>query len=232
MGELGSILLATGTGLLFGFLLSIPVGPVNITISNEGALRGFKFGALVGAGASTMESIYCALAFTGFATILNHGMIKHLMQVFSFAFMLFLGLRFLLAKTIPKAGKVEAGIEHKLNPHSAFMTGFVQVMCNPNVFLSWVVLGANFISRDWVQRTWESKGACCLGVFFGTSAWFSGLSYAASLGHGKLSEKTLLRMQRISGIVLLILAVINGIKISFEMVKDHQANHSAIEQAQ
>jgi threonine/homoserine/homoserine lactone efflux protein len=225
MSELESILLAAGTGLLFGFLLSIPVGPVNITISNEGALRGFKFGALVGLGASTMEFIYCALAFTGFATILNHGMIKHLMQVFSFGFMLFLGFRFLLAKTIPKAGKVEAGIEQKLHPHSAFMTGFVQVMCNPNVFLSWVVLGANFISRDWVHRTWESKGACCVGVFFGTSAWFSGLSYAASLGHGKLSEKALLRMQRVSGIVLLILALINGIIIAYDMVKDHQGQH-------
>jgi len=227
-------LLATGTGLLFGFLLSIPVGPVNITISNEGALRGFKFGALVGLGASTMESIYCALAFTGFATILNHGMIKHLMQVFSFAFMLFLGFKFLLAKTIPKAGKMEAGIEQKLHPHSAFMTGFVQVMCNPNVFLSWVVLGANFISRDWVQRTWESKGACCVGVFLGTSAWFSGLSYAASLGHGKLSEKALLRMQRISGIVLLVLALVNGVMIAVSMAQDHrnhQSNEAPVEQS-
>ena len=225
MSELESILLAAGTGLLFGFVLSIPVGPVNITISNEGALRGFKFGALVGAGASTMEFIYCALAFTGFASILNQGLIKHLMQVFSFGFMVFLGFRFLLAKTIPKAGKVEAGIEQKLHPRSAFMTGFVQVMCNPNVFLFWVVLGANFISHEWVQRTWQSKGACSVGVFFGTSAWFSGLSYAASLGHGKFTEKGLLRMQRISGIVLLILACINGVKIAFEMVHDHQGQH-------
>ena len=232
MSDLQSILIAAGTGFLFGFLLSIPVGPVNITITNEGAQRGFKFGALVGAGASVMEFIYCALAFTGFASAFSKGMVKHLMEVFSFAFMVFLGLRFLMAKTVPKAGRVEAGIEQKFHPRSAFMTGFVQVFANPNVFLFWVVLSANFISHEWVQRTWASKGACCIGVLFGTSAWFSGLSYAASLGHGKLSEKTLLRMQRISGIVLLVLAVINGIKISFEMVKDHQSNHPTIEQAQ
>src|SRR5579859_8037391 len=99
MGDLESILIAAGTGFLFGFLLSIPVGPVNITITNEGAQRGFKFGALVGLGASTMEFIYCALAFTGFASIFSKGMVKHLMEVFSFGFMVFLGLRFLMAKT-------------------------------------------------------------------------------------------------------------------------------------
>lgn len=225
MNGLESIVLAAGVGFGSGFILSVPVGPVNITITNEGAQRGFKYGSLVGAGASTMESIYCALAFTGFASILNQPLIKHLMQVFSFGFMLFLGIRFLLLKSVPKAGKVEAGIEQKFQPHSAFMTGFVQVMGNPNVFLSWVVLGAYFISRELVQPNWPSKGACCVGVWLGTSAWFSGLSYAASFGHGKLSEKALLRMQKISGIVLLVLALINGVIIAMDMVKDHHGQH-------
>jgi threonine/homoserine/homoserine lactone efflux protein len=32
------------TGLVAGFLVSIPVGPINLTIVNEGARRGFKWG--------------------------------------------------------------------------------------------------------------------------------------------------------------------------------------------
>ena len=35
------ILLAALTGFISGMLLSIPVGPVNLTIMNEGARNGF-----------------------------------------------------------------------------------------------------------------------------------------------------------------------------------------------
>ena len=59
-------LLAALTGFLSGFVLSVPVGPVNLTIINEGARRGLLWALLIGFGATAMEVIYCALAFTGF----------------------------------------------------------------------------------------------------------------------------------------------------------------------
>ena len=40
MPELQQILIAALTGFLSGLLLSIPIGPVNLTIINEGARRG------------------------------------------------------------------------------------------------------------------------------------------------------------------------------------------------
>ena len=43
MFHLPPIALATLTGFISGLLLSIPVGPVNLTIMNEGARRGFKW---------------------------------------------------------------------------------------------------------------------------------------------------------------------------------------------
>src|SRR5277367_6614534 len=98
MAEFYPILEALLTGFISGLLLSIPVGPVNLTIMNEGARRGFKWAALIGVGASLMEVIYCALAFTGFASIFNHGYLKKDMELITFAFLLGLGLKFLLIK--------------------------------------------------------------------------------------------------------------------------------------
>src|SRR6267154_1183013 len=86
------------TGFAFGFLVSIPVGPINISIVNEGARRGFGWAFLIGLGATLMEVIYCAIAFTGFASFFDHGYVKAAMELFSFVFMLFLGIKFLLAK--------------------------------------------------------------------------------------------------------------------------------------
>src|SRR5678815_1434345 len=149
------ILLAGLTGFISGLILSIPVGPVNLTIMNEGARRGFKWALLIAAGAIVMEIIYCALAFTSFAALFQKGYVKAALEVFSFAFMLFLGVKYLMAKSIPVVDRIEHGIEQrieqKFHPHSAVSTGFARTLANPGVLLLWIVVGANFISRGWVE---------------------------------------------------------------------------------
>src|SRR5436853_1009922 len=99
MLEFHPILLAALTGFISGFLLSIPVGPVNLTIMNEGARRGFFRGLMIGLGATAMEVIYCFVAFTGFSSFFQRGYIQASMELFSFVFMLFLGTRFLMTKS-------------------------------------------------------------------------------------------------------------------------------------
>src|SRR5215831_2355347 len=99
MDTLTAIIIAAATGLISGLLLSIPVGPINLTILNEGARRGFKWGLLIGMGATTMEGIYCFIAFTGFASFFTRGTVKTIMELGSFVFMLYLGIRFICSKS-------------------------------------------------------------------------------------------------------------------------------------
>jgi len=112
-------------------------------------------------------------------------------------------------------------VEEKLHPHSAFMTGFVRTMGNLGVLAWWIVLSIYFISHKWVDPSLGGKGACVAGVALGTSVWFSGLGYAVSLGHGKFKDSTLLRIERGSGIILLLLGLADGIKILLEMRAKH-----------
>ena len=223
MFGLPPIVSAILTGFLSGLLISIPVGPINVTIMNEGARRGFKWAALIAAGATVMEVVYCTLAFTSFAALFQTGHIKSVMEVFSFAFMLFLGVKFLMAKSVPLVDRIEHGIEQrierKLHPHSAFMTGFVRTMANPGVLLGWIILGANFVSRGWVQPTMEGKMLCTAGVAVGVALWLFGLAWAISLGHRKFTEKTMLRMERGSGIGLIALGLAHGIYLASQLAK-------------
>lgn len=224
--EFPPILAAVLTGFLSGLLLSIPVGPVNLTILNEGARRGFKWAVLIGLGATTMEVTYCFIAFTGFASFFQRGYVKAVMELVSFVFLLFLGLKFIYAPSIQApihlsvaADKIEARVEKKFHPHSAFMTGLVRVLGNVGVLVFWIILAASFISREWVTPDWPGKLACVGGVAMGTGLWFVGLSWLVSLGHGKLSEKTLLRMEHFSGVGLLILALVHGATIIWQLRK-------------
>ena len=211
--ELPPVLLAAFTGMVSGFLVSFPVGPINLTIVNEGARRGFKWAVLIGAGAVLMETIYCALAFMGFSAFFANRTVKAAVELISFLLMLYLGLKFLLAKAIAAHDRIEDRIEEKLHPHSAFMTGFVRVLGNPGVLLFWITLTAAFASRDWVGPTLREKAACVVGVCLGTSAWFLLLSYAVSRRHGKFSPKTLLRIAHISGACLLLVAGFMGVRL-------------------
>lgn len=224
MGELPPILLAGLTGIISGLLMAVPVGPVNLTIVNEGARRGFKWALLISLGALVMEIIYCFIAFTGFASFFTRGYVQAVMELFSFIFLLYLGIKFLRTKSVncpvplgAAAHKLEERIEDRLHPHSAFMTGFVRVLANLGVLVFWVVLAANFISNEWVTPDWPGKLACVAGVTAGIGGWFFVLSYGASCGHGRISERTLLRLAHWSGFGLVLLALAHGAYILWQL---------------
>src|ERR1051325_1874184 len=74
------VIFAALVGCLSGLLLSIPIGPVNLIVMNEGARRGFKTAIVISAGATLMEMIYCFIAFSGFASFLTGRTMKAAMD--------------------------------------------------------------------------------------------------------------------------------------------------------
>lgn len=213
MPDLSPYGVAAVTGFVSGFLVSIPVGPINISIVNEGARRGFAWAFLIGLGATIMEVIYCAIAFAGFTSLFDSRWIKATMELVSFLLMLFLGVKYLLAHSLPSTSRSIETVEHRLHPHTAFWTGFVRCLGNPGVLLFWITISATFISHEWMDDTWKSKAACLGGVALGCFAWFTLLSYLVSRGHGRFSTRTLLRMSQFSGASVLIVALITGARL-------------------
>ncbi len=207
------LLLALGTGVVSGFLVSVPVGPTNITILNEGGKRGFIHALMIGLGSVTMEVIYCSLAFAGFSGLFESHVMRALMELTSFLLVLYLGLKYLLARSLPVTPRSVELVEHRLHPRTAFMTGFARVLGNPAVLLFWIALSATFIAHGWMEDTWTSKLNCVGGVAVGAMAWFGLLSWAVSFGHRRFSNQTLLRMSQISGGCLLIVAIVIGFRL-------------------
>ena len=202
------------TGLISGFLVSIPVGPINVTIIHEGAERGFRWAVFIGAGSVLMEAIYCAIGFAGFSELFTSSVARAILQLASFALMSYLGVKYLFAKEIKTSSRSADRIEERLNPHTAFMTGFVRTLGNPGVLLLWVALSATFLSHEWVDPNWTSKSFCIGGVAVGGLGWFTLLSYVVSIGHRHLSDKSLLNMTRSAGGMLLVAAIALGYKLA------------------
>src|SRR5690349_4354057 len=159
-----SVISALVIGLVSGFIISIPVGPINLAIINEGAKRGFRWGVLIGFGAIAMDIIYCGVAFAGFAGMFTTPLLQASIQLLSFLALIYLGIKYLQAKDLPATSKSLEIVEHRLHPHTAFMIGFVRVLGNPAVLLFWIFLSAFIMSHEWIEDTWSSRGACVVGM--------------------------------------------------------------------
>ncbi len=213
MSEILPTLLACLVGCITGFLVSIPIGPINITIINEGAQKGFHWALFIGFGAVIMDLIYCAVSFAGFSSILDSNVAKAAMELLSFLLMLYLGIKYLRLHSIPATNKSVAMVEERLHPHSAFMTGFVRVLGNPGVLLMWITISATFLSHEWVDETWYSKAACVFGVGLGAGAWFFLVSYIVSRKHREFSRQTLVRMSHVSGLFLIGISIYLAVRL-------------------
>jgi L-lysine exporter family protein LysE/ArgO len=219
MVEIHPIVGAVLLGVVSGFLISIPIGPINITIINEGAKRGFFWAFCIGLGATLMDVLYCAAAFAGFSDLFTAKPIRAVIEFLSFLVMLYLGVRYLRARELPATTHAVEVIEHKLHPHTAFTLGFVRVLGNPAVFLVWVALTATFMSHEWIANRWRDIAAFLAGTGTGALSWFLLLSFLVSLRHGRFSAKTLVRMSHFSGAGLLLVAVLIGIRL-FRLLVD------------
>lgn len=210
MSDPGALLVPWGTGFLAGYLACIPVGPVNVTIINEGARQGFRKALFIGLGAVVMEMIYSSIAFAGFAHLFVAPLMRATMELVSFVVISVIGVRYLMTKEMPPTSHAVEVVEQRLHPHTAFMTGFVRVLGNPATLLFWIAFAAACVSHEWVGDGWDTKTAAVTGIGMGAMTWFSKLGYAVSLGHNRFSPRVLLRTAHVSGVLLLAAALFMG----------------------
>jgi hypothetical protein len=90
---------------------SIPVGPINLTIFNEGARRGFALGAVDRPGRGGDGHDLLRHFLHGHGAFFDHGFVQAFMQVMSFVFLLFLGCKFLMAQSVKVATKLDSASE-------------------------------------------------------------------------------------------------------------------------
>ncbi len=222
MKDLGVSLVPWLAGFMAGYLACIPVGPVNVSIINEGARRGFRYAFFIGLGAVVMELIYSSIAFAGFAQLFTSPMIRAIMELVSFVVVSAIGIRYLRTREMPSTSHAVEIVEQRLHPHTAFMTGFVRVLGNPATLLFWIAFAAACVAHEWVEQTWPAKISVVSGIGVGAMTWFTKLAYAVSLGHGRFSPRVLLRTAHISGALLLCAGLFMGGRLVLALAKHRQ----------
>lgn len=228
--DLGELLIPWVAGFMAGYLACIPVGPVNVSIINEGARRGFRYAFFIGLGAVTMELIYSGIAFAGFAQLFTSPLIRAIMELVSFVVVTAIGIGYLRTREMPPTSHAVHLVEQRLHPHTAFMTGFVRVLGNPATLLFWIAFAAASVAHEWVNQTWPAKIAAISGIGLGAMTWFTKLGYAVSLGHRRFSPRVLLRTAHVSGALLLAAGLFMGGRLVVALAKHRQHQIQKAEQ--
>lgn len=194
-------------GLIAGFLIAAPVGPINIMCVRRTIVQGRLVGLVSGLGAAAADTFFGAIAAFGLTFI--HDFLlreKFWFGIGGAALLVIIGLRILVANP-PQEKKND---EEEKDPASLLgdftSTGFL-TLTNPVTVLSFLAVFSAFGVQS-EERSLADSWTLLLGVFLGSSLWWMLLTMTVGLFRDKFNREGLRWANRIAGVMILAFAVV------------------------
>lgn len=184
-------------GMVIGFLISLPVGPIAVLCIHRTLNEGRIHGMVSGLGAATADAVYSFLAVSSLSFISNFLIKEQLwFRLLGGIFLCYMGGRLLRSRVIQKTVS-----EDSANYFSNYVSALFLTFSNPGTF---IVLAAVFASLGITQTRVHhiSTGLLVSGVFIGSGLWWFILNSVSSVFLKKLDYIKLAWLNRISGIVI------------------------------
>ena len=189
-------------GVIIGFSIAAPVGPIGILCIQRTLARGNVQGFVTGLGAATADAIYGFIAAFGLTFISNFLVEQSLwFRLIGGLFLCYLGIKAFLSKP-----QNQVLSETNRNTLSSYGTTFFLTLTNPMtiLFFAGVFAGLGMVSES-IQYT--SAGLMVIGVFMGSGTWWLILSGATGIFRNKMNESKLTWVNKLSGFVILAFGV-------------------------
>jgi threonine/homoserine/homoserine lactone efflux protein len=188
-------------GMGVGVGLAAPIGPINIEIVRRGLRGGFRAGWLVGLGAVSADTIYCALIVSGVAPIADSVRLRVPLFLAGAVVLLFLGVGSLRAA----ASDTDPNANTRGTPPSSrrsYVAGFLLAVANPMGIVYWLSIGGALVASA-VDRAGPTGAPLLIGgVFVGIVCWVSFLAGLTRAGRRFVSAGVLRWSTAASGVLL------------------------------
>ncbi len=193
-------------GLIVGFLICIPVGPINVWVVNTLIKHNFKSALAIALGGSLMDFVYFMVILTGLSlfhfnpkTIL---ILKLLGVIFLFAF----GLKELLVK---KQSFDLSDDQVKKNPSLTgyFFLGVLIYSSNPTLIATMSGLAAVIKSWQLFNHSFLNYFLLSLGLAIGSASWFYTLLRIIVRYQNKIPERFFINFSRACGAIILLFSL-------------------------
>ncbi len=196
--DLSVLLILFLKGVLIGFLIAAPVGPIGVLCIRRTLSGSYALGLITGLGAAFADTVYGAIAGFSLASIANFITENNFyLRLFGGILLAWIGVSIFRAP--PRRTTLEK-VEDE-NIFHAFTSAFFLTLSNPITLLvfaaAFAAMGISPMKDSLTQASILVAGVC-----MGASAWWLSLSTGVHLIHHKLSDKQLLWINRSSGVML------------------------------
>ena len=190
-------------GIIIGFALALPIGPVGILCIRKTISRGHLPGMIIGFGAATADAMYGCVAALGLTFISDLLVTQHMwLRLIGGAFLLYLGIKTFL--THPVEEMPQANGRGLLG---TYVSTLLLTLTNPLTIFAFLGVFAALGLRNG-NLGYGSAATLVSGVFLGSSLWFFTLSYGVTLFRKKINSTGLGWINRISGLLIILFGII------------------------
>jgi len=185
-------------GLLIGFSIAAPVGPIGVLCIRRTLAEGRIPGLVSGLGAATADATYGGIAGFGLTFISSLLISQQVwLRLIGGTFLCYLGLRTFLIRPAEQAASAKGNGLIGMYASTLFLT-----LTNPLTILSFAAIFAGLGVAS-TGGNYLAAGILVLGVFLGSALWWFILSGGVSIFRTKFTTRGLRWVNRISGIIIM-----------------------------
>ena len=184
-------------GIILGFSIAAPVGPIGILCIRRTLQFGRFSGLFSGLGAAFADVLYALVAAFGLTFISNFLVAGQFwLQLIGGGFLLYLGWKTFFAKPNDSSRKTS---------HTTFLNDFISTffltLTYPMTVLSFLVIFAGLGIAS-VEGSYQQASVLVLGVFLGSAAWWLLLSEGVTLFRKKVSQQVMRWINYTAGMII------------------------------
>ena len=184
-------------GLVIGFSIAAPVGPIGVLCIRRSLANGRLAGLVTGLGAASADALFGCIAGLGLTAISSFLLAqKFLLSLLGGLFLCYLGIQTYVSRPAEKTIETTStGLV------SAYVSTFFLTLTNPMTILSFTAVFAGLGLAE--KPSLPSAFNLVLGVFAGSALWWLVLSGGVGLFRSRMKAGGLVIINRLSGLVIL-----------------------------
>jgi threonine/homoserine/homoserine lactone efflux protein len=185
-------------GLIIGFSIAAPVGPIGVLTIKRTLTNGRTSGFVTGLGAAMADTVYGIVAAFGLTAISSFLLTQAIwIKLIGGLFLLYLGIKSFVTKPASKAASVNSkGLFHN------FISTFFLTITNPATILSFVAIFAG-LGLGTTNTNYTSSITMVIGIGAGSALWWLILSAVVSFFQSKITTNRLVWVNRVSGLIII-----------------------------
>ena len=191
-------------GIVLGFSIAAPVGPIGVLCIRRTLQNGFKSGLASGLGAASADAAYGAIAAAGLTLVADFlARQQTWLGMLGGAFLLFLGVR-----TFRSPPPEADGGDTQVNTLGGdYLSTFLLTLSNPITILSFAALFGG-LSAQGGAASQRYAFVLVLGVFIGSALWWLTLATGVSLFRSRFNQGMMRWVNRAAGVVIFVFGLV------------------------